>query len=577
MIGALLLAAALIAGAPDVSLKIGPEQPEVGLVMTVTLQVSGAEGADCALVDLPEIPGARLGPPMGPSHQSYTEIINGRTRQSVSTLWQFELIPEREGLLTVPSFSLTCRGDRVETTPRSFSVGPSSLVDDLVRVTITPADDTAWVGQVIDMRVELSIVETAHDMLARNGLQLLLPWLEDVPGLHMLEPPVPACSRGVMTVLPSERQIPTCTDRVRDGGRWRIVYSQTIPMLATAPGTVLMPESRFSARIVVDRGSGGQNAFGFFRNLRTEPSRTVVTDARAAGPALIIREPPREGRPVSYTNAVGRFTFSGDAMPTTLAVGESCTVSLGLSPLGGSAPQLALVEWPDFESRLREFRLFGKDDSSNTRGRVLSLEISPADEGVEQIPALEFSWFDPASESYQTASVGPFALDVSPGGRDGLTILSTPDEILNDLETIRESLPEPAGTQAPVWLGPAVALALLLAVEARQRGRRWKAAHPAAVARRGARGQLERSLRQASDVRAVAAAFAAYLAARFDGPSGGMTADEALPLVTDDELAGRLSTTVSGWEAAYLGGVPLALDAARDEARALAADLERMS
>jgi len=574
---ALLLSALMLAAAPEVSLNIGPEGPEVGLVMTATLKITGAEGADCSLIGLPSIDGARLGTPLGPSHQSYVEIVNGRTRRSVSTIWQFELIPEREGLLQVPAFGLMCRGARIETEPQAFMVGPSALIKDIVRVSVEPSTFEAWVGQVINMRVELSILETAHDSLAPNGLRVVLPWLEDVPGLHMLEPPVPSCSDGVMTVLPSERQIPTCIERVRDGGRYRIVFSQTIPLLATEAGSTSLPESRFSARVVVDRGSNSRNEFGFFGSRRTTASRTVVSDAYALGPRLLIREPPSLGRPASYTNAVGSYRFTGEARPRTLRVGESCTLTLALASDHGPAPQLARVEWPGFEARLGDFRVFGKEDNSSSRGRVLQLEVSPVSELVDTIPALEFSWFDPALGRYETGTVGPFALDVSPGGRDGLAQLATPEEILNDLETIRERLPPAVGALPPVWIGPAAALALLLLLELRQRSRRWRAAHPAAVARRGARAGLSRGLAQADDVRSVAAVFARFLSARLDGPPAGMTAEEAGARLQDPELAAQLSVVVSGWEAAYLGGATLALNDARDQARALARALESHS
>lgn len=570
-------APALVAAVPDIQVRIGPDEPEVGLVMTVTVTVSGAEGADCALLDVPVVQNGRLSAPTGPSHQSYTEIVNGRTRQSVSTIWQFELVPEKVGSVYVPPFRLSCRGEEVASQPQVFQVGPSTLIEDIVRMELRTSSTEVWVGQVVDVEVELSILETAHDMLARNGLELFLPWLQDQPGLHMLEPPVPACSRGVMTALPSERQIPTCTDRRKLDGKVRILYTQTIPMLATAAGTFSLPESRFSARVVIERGRDDRDAFGFFRTLRAVPSRTMITDARTPGPVLVVREPPVAGRPAEYINAVGSFRFEADAKPVKLAVGESCTLRLSLSPVGGPAPQIALIEWPGFERALTDFRLFGKESGSSSRGRTLELELSPINERVKQIPELAFAWFDPVSKRYVRETVGPIALEVLPGGREGLSELVTPQEILNDLETIRESLPEPAAAQPPVWLLPALAFVMVLLVETRARSQRWKLGNPAVVRRRGARADLIRQLLTAADVRAVAAAFSLYLAARFNGPAGGMTAEEAAGCIPEGELRQRLSQQVSGWEAAYLGGASLEVGAAKEQARELAQHLEQLS
>lgn len=571
LICAIPASAADPAPAPEIAVRLAPESPEVGLVMTVTVSVAGAEGADCALVGVPAVDGARLSPPMGPQRSSSTEIINGRMRQSVSTSWLFELIPEREGLLTLPPFRLECRGVVQESAPRTVAVGPTSLVDDLVRMSVVPSSTEAWVGQVLDVEVELAVLETAHDLLAQRGLELHLPWLEDQPGLHTLEIPVPPCSRGVMIAQPSGREVPTCTDRRREDGRQWILYRQAIPVLATEAGRFDVPASRFSARVVVERGDPLSGLLG---GLRQAPTRTMVTDAVAGGFALTVREPPLADRPAWFTNAVGRFRLGGEARPTTLRVGESCRLRLTLAPDGLAAPQIARIAWPDHAGLLTGFRLFSRRDETVGGQRVLELELSPLHEGVTQVPALPMAWFDPTSGRYETASFGPVALSVSPGGSDGLADLLPPEEILNDLETIRETLPAPRPTRWPSWAAPVAAGALLALVEVRRAVRRWRADHPELLARRAAPARLERQLRQAADVRAVAAAFARYLATRFGGPPAGLTAEEAGARLADRGLARELQQVVSRWEAAYLGGATLELESARQQARELAARLE---
>jgi hypothetical protein len=75
----------------------------------------------------------------------------------------------------------------------------------------------------------------------------------------------------------------------------------------------------------------------------------------------------------------------------------------------------------------------------------------------------------------------------------------------------------------------------------------------------------------------VAAAFSRYLAARLDGPPGGLTANEAAELLPDRALGEELVRVVSRWEAAYLGGATLDLNVVRTEARSMADQLEAVT
>ena len=109
-----------------------------------------------------------------------------------------------------------------------------------------------------------------------------------------------------------------------------------------------------------------------------------------------------------------------------------------------------------------DFRMFGKEEHEYAGVRELVLEISPKNDRVAEIPLLELPVFDPEEQRYEVLEVGPFPLTVEAGGEDGLTTeLATEEELLNDLETIREVLPPASAPVAPVleppitaWISP---------------------------------------------------------------------------------------------------------------------------
>jgi hypothetical protein len=190
------------------------------------------------------------------------------------------------------------------------------------------------------------------------------------------------------------------------------------------------------------------------------------------------------------------------------------------------------------------------------------------------VPALSFASFEPASGRYETHKVGPFALTVAPGGADGLATLESPSDTLSSLETVRETLPEPAPGPPPGWLLALPPALLLLVVEVAARRRTWRARHPALVARRAARRRLDEALGGAREPRDLAAAFGKYLSARLDGPPAGLSAEEAAARLTDADLARELRAVLSRWEAATFGGAGLDLSAARAQAAGLADRVE---
>ncbi len=573
----LLLAVLPVAGAaPDISVKLTPERPEVGLVIEVLVSVSGAEGADCDLLDVPAVVGARLNFLSGPSTRNYSVSINGRTSGSLTTTWRFELIPEQPGPLLLPPFLFSCRGASVETDARELDVADSNLKDRLVTLDVRPSIEELWVGQVLELEVEATVHPDAEGLIPRGGLELALPWLAGVPGLHPRDIPNPSC-RSVfpMPVNGGAAEVPLCQTREIVDGESRLVLRTRVPLLATQAGLISLGDSRFSVRLVVESRRERDPFFaGLLNRSSVVPTRVIVTDAVSGGASVLVKPTPLEGRPDSFTNAVGRFVFGGSAGPSKLAVGESCRLRLTLRSEDGAATNLDLLEWPEFADLLGDFRLFGKDETKGTLGRVLEFEISPKDSRVSEIPAIEFSFFDTSTGVYETRRVGPFPLEVAPGGDGGLTELAVPEEILNDLESIRTDLPQPQSPAWPAWATPALALLAWGLVELRVAIRRWRGRNPEKVVRKGARAALEKALSQASSPSEVGASFARYLAARLDGPSGGLTAEEAATRVSDAALAQELLRVVSGWEAAYLGGATVDLNAVRAEARTLADALE---
>lgn len=578
----LLVLTGLARAEPDIAVHVSPQPAEVGLLMAVEVVVSGAEGSDCTLIETPVVVGASLDRIQGPSLRSSFQIINGRQSQWVTATWTFRFVPRVAGELEIPPFRFNLRGEELRSEATRVEVGEATglLSEHLVSLDVRPSDDELWVGEAVMVTVEAGVREDAFDMLSpQDGRVLDLPWLDGGSGLYLEDVPVPDCNRGPMPVNGGPMALPTCLRaETRDDGHSWIVHTWQVPLRATVPGVAQLEGSRFEARAVTETRIQ-RDPFSLFGRGRTEvPTRIVALEARGDVPIINVRNTPVAGRPEGYTNAVGRFELRAEAQPRALKVGESCRIVLELSlrdPDDPTSGNLEMVEWPEFEALFDDFRMFGKEEREFAGLRELVLEVSPKNDRVSEVPPLELHVFDPEEQRYEVLEVGPFPLTVEAGGEDGLTTaLATEQELLNDLETIRERLPGSTGAPTPGWIWPALGLLVLGVVEVRRWVSGWRAANPQAVARRGARRTLERELAEADAGPRVAAAFARYLAARLGGPAGGLTAEEAAERLDDAALAEEIRRVVEGWEAAYLGGAGLDVERAREEARALAQRLE---
>jgi hypothetical protein len=561
--------AAPAAGLPQPALSVQPNEGEVGMVMQVKLAVDGEESADCSLIEVPVVPNARLALVSGPQMSQSMGVINGHVTRSMRTEWLFELVPEQPGRLSVGPFRVNCRGAEIRSRTLSVPVRASPFPLDTVTLDVRSNTSELWQGQVFALDVEASLDDGVSDQVVSDGLELDLPWLTDCKGLMRLEVPEPQGDVARVRLAGYTDSLRMRAVRQTVAGKPRIILTRTFLMLAVDPGEVRLPTSRFSARIATETRPT-RDPFSLLGGRTNEVVRASTVDARSNGPVLTVRAPPADGRPAAYTNAVGHFKFTGAADPSSLRVGDTCTITLTLTGDGN----IDFVKWPEFDELKEDFRIFGKTPRKLPRTQVLDIQVSPKSERVTQVPELAFAFFDPDSGSYQSVSVGPFALSVQPGGSDGLATLESKTDTLSSLVTVREELPPPSSGPPAGWLFVLPSALVLLGVEMAARRRSWRTSHPGLVARRSARRRLDEALAQARDARDLAVAFGKFLSARLDGPPAGMSAEEAAARLADGALSAELREVIGRWEAASFGGAGLDLAAARRQAAQLAARVE---
>jgi len=124
---------------------------------------------------------------------------------------------------------------------------------------------------------------------------------------------------------------------------------------------------------------------------------------------------PEAGRPESFAGAVGEgFSLEVGADRSVVQVGDPITITLTLRGDGNlenaSMPRLhAEGLLPEAEFRVPEGDLTGRMEGE---AKVFTAVVRVLKQGVREIPALAYSWFNPQARGYETTASRPVALSV---------------------------------------------------------------------------------------------------------------------------------------------------------------------
>jgi len=118
---------------------------------------------------------------------------------------------------------------------------------------------------------------------------------------------------------------------------------------------------------------------------------------------------PSKGMPSNFSGAIGDFKFDIEVEPTGYVnIGDAITILMKITGSGNfdmlSAPDVREVEGlAVYDATLK---------SESEKAKVFELIVVPKDTGVKEIPEIGFSFFNPATEKYETIRRGPFRVNV---------------------------------------------------------------------------------------------------------------------------------------------------------------------
>lgn len=160
------------------------------------------------------------------------------------------------------------------------------------------------------------------------------------------------------------------------------------------------------------------NEGGFSMTYSSVQQEPEEAEAQTAPVHINVLPLPAQGKPKDFSGMVGNYSFSASFDKDSLALGDALTLSVQISGDGkpGTLTDPKLPDFSDFRSVPPESEIKKKISG----GKVITTKnirifLYPKKKGEFEIPAISYSWFNPAKKKYETKTEGPWKILVSKG------------------------------------------------------------------------------------------------------------------------------------------------------------------
>jgi len=376
---------------------------------------------------------------LGPSSSSTMRLDQSGFRQERTTIFVYEVTPEKNGTFTIPALEVNADGRKLKTEPVTLTVQPSSVVDEAKpraqgTAEIVPAKKTAYVGEMIPVEIRLFVDARV------KWSPVAMPEISG-EGFTKVKMPEPRRPEQV----------------VRNGREYDKFTFKTAITPGKAGKIVIGPtEVVYDAQVPRGRRSGPRSMFDLFdEDIFGDQffAQTQRMKAKAEAVEITVKPLPAAGKPRDFSGAVGSFQFDAEGSPSQVKVGDPVTMKLRVTGRGNfdrvEAPALKDSSgWRAYPPS-GNFTKESSDELGLSGTKLFEMAVIP-EEKKTQMPVFTFSYFDPEAEKYVTLVSEPAALRVEGGKPPApVPVVKAPEAVSGPTAE-----PEPPAPTANDILGP---------------------------------------------------------------------------------------------------------------------------
>ena len=206
-----------------------------------------------------------------------------------------------------------------------------------------------------------------------------------------------------------------------EGARREMQASAKFAWLSpTKSGTLQIPAFKFKytkrgePKVVEEKKQMGGMSF----SSRTVKQESIEAEAQTPTVSITVKPLPAQDKPENFSGMVGDYKFSADFDRENLKVGEALTLSINIKGDGtpGTVTDPKLPDFSEFRSVPPENNISKKVVGNKViTSKDIKVFLYPKKKGTFEIPAISYSWFNPSKKKYETATAGPWTIEVEKG------------------------------------------------------------------------------------------------------------------------------------------------------------------
>lgn len=392
-----------------------PSQVAVGEQFRLSYTVNTDDVKGFRAGNIPEEFDVLMGP--STSTQSSYQLVNGHMSSSSSVTYTYILSANKNGSFTIPPAQAQVGGKtihsnelRIKVSGQAQSGGQGGRQQGRAGEEIRPAGSTISGS-------DLFIKVSASKQHVREQEPILLTYkVYTLVGLTQLN--------GKMADLKSfyTREVPLPTEKsfkveTFNGRHYKTVTWQQYVMFPQATGKLEIPSITYEG-LVVQQNRNVDPFEAFFNG----GSGYIEVKKQITAPGITIQVDPLPHRPANFSGGVGQFTISASLDKTQVKANDPVKLRVIVNGVGNmKLLKQPVVKFP------KDFDSYDAKVTDNTKLTTQGLEGSmvydflavPRHQGVFEIPAIEYIYFDTRTNTYKTVKTEPFKLNVAKGDGTG--------------------------------------------------------------------------------------------------------------------------------------------------------------
>lgn len=397
-----------------------PNAVEIGKQFQLSFSIN-ERGTNLKLPDLSNFD-VLMGPSTGYSQS--TQIINGKTTQETTYSYTYILRSKQEGSFEIRPASIEVGGKVFESNSLKIQVVKPQSKPAQPQAGNQPQDNSGGTQNVelgsdnLFVRVEMNKRNVYRGEQIISTVKLYVNPNIPIAGFDEVNLPT---YEGFYT---QDVAIPQQINFTRE------VYDNKIYQVGILKKTILFPQQNgkltiqpFNLSLLVQQQVKQRSFFDdFFNSFRTVKasitSQPVVVTVNDLPPA-----------PASFMGGVGNFNITSSISSQDVTTNDAVTLKLDISGSGN----IRLINNPELKLPT-DFEVYDPRATDNVNAtengvsgsKSIEYLFQPRYEGEYTIPAIQFTYFNPGSGTYETKSTTPYTLKVIKGSQEqSATVISS--------------------------------------------------------------------------------------------------------------------------------------------------------